>query len=67
MVDYQGQRTSMELAAFATQQHTLAMIKGKVGDAVNSVKAVGKLAMSKVLGRGGGVQPAQQPAAAAAA
>jgi len=45
--------------SFAQQQHTLHMLKSKVGEAVQGVKAIGKLAMSKVLGR----QPVQQAAA----
>ena len=51
MVDYQGARTTMEMVAFAQQQHTISALKGKVGEAVQGVKKMGKLAMSKVLGR----------------
>ena len=57
-VDYKGPRKSMDMISFAQQQHTISVLKGKVGEAVQGVKAVGKLAMSKVLGRQ--QQPVQQ-------
>jgi len=63
--DYQGQRKALDLVSFAQQQHTLSMLKSKMGEAVQGVKSLGKLAMSKVLGRQ--QQPVQQAAAPAAA
>ena len=51
MADYQGPRTSNELVAFALQQNAISMVRGKVNDVVRGVKGIGKLAMSKVLGR----------------
>jgi len=69
MVDYQGPRKAMELMTFAQQQHTISAVKGKVSEAVQGVKAMGravsKMAMSKILGRQ--PTPPQQGAGAAAA
>ena len=66
LTDYNGDRSSLDLVNFATTQNALTAVKAKVSEVVSGVKKVGKLAMSKVLNRAG-VQPAQQPAAAAAA
>mgnify|MGYP006102840105 CR=1 FL=1 len=73
--EYKGTRTALELVQFAAQQHTLSAIKGKVREVAQGVKAVGKLAMSKIVGRqaeqgtpsaqGMGLQTAAVPAAAA--
>ena len=58
MSEYGGPRTSTELVGFALQQHAITMVKGKVNDVVKGVKGIGKLAMSKVLGR---QQPSPTP------
>lgn len=68
MSDYAGDRSAMDLASFAQQQHTVGVVKAKVAGAVSGVKQMGKLAMSKVLSRGqAAMQGAVQPATAAAA
>ena len=71
MVDYKGPRQTMEMVQFAQQQNAISVIKGKVGEVAQGVKAMGKLAMSKVLGRAQASpapeQMAQPPPAAAAA
>ena len=65
ITDYKGDRTAPDLVQFAQQQHAISLIKAKLGEGVGAVKKLGKLAMSKVLGGTTGMQPAQQPAAAA--
>lgn len=65
ITDYKGDRTALDLVQFAQQQHAISLIKAKLGEGVGAVKKLGKLAMSKVLGGATGMQPAQQPAAAA--
>ena len=79
--EYKGPRTTLELVQFAGQMHVMTQVKAKVSQGVKAVKAVGKLALSKIAGRqaqqeegqparpsaqGIGVQPAAVPAAAAA-
>lgn len=68
--DYKGDRTAMDIVSWAQQQSAISNIKAKVTAVGDSVKRVGKLAMSKVLGAAGaagsGMVPAQAPAAAAA-
>ena len=67
MVDYQGPRSAIDLVSFAQQQHAISALKGKVGEAMQGVKKLSKLALSKVLGRQqqqAGAPAVQQPQAA---